>query len=192
MDKRFFIVLLFAAFAHPGVSQLKFEQEIRVAKSEVPQGPATLLDSILHESKIKWYKEKGYHKISYEAKTQYKGKRLSIEFSEQGLFEDLEVGISSKELPNLASENISRYLSNVHGKYNFQELQIQYSGEIKEVFNHFFDVNESIKNIVRKYEIVIAAKVNGSYELFEYLFDEQGVFEKKTRIVQNITDNIEY
>jgi len=48
------------------------------------------------------------------------------------------------------------------------------------------------KDIVKKFELVISSKMDGSYVLFEYLFDENGKFLEKSVIILKMTDNIEY
>ncbi|WP_462318010.1 hypothetical protein [Marinilabilia sp.] len=184
-----FILILF--FEGTGWSQQKFEKETRIKEKEVPERAVSFLDSMSLSKKVKWIKETGFNTISYEAKTRFQGDRISIEFSENGDFEDIELQITSGELPSDTYSRISDYLGSEYEKFSFEKVQIQYSGNKNEVLDFF--LNRKVKsNIVRKYEVVISTRLDGSYVMFEYLFSDKGKFLQKSRIVLKMTDNIVY
>jgi hypothetical protein len=189
--KRFVILFLAISLAINVFSQQKFESEVRIQRMEVPDIAVNLVDSMLPGTKIRWYKEAGYSKSSFEAKTKYNAKKVSIEFSEQGIFEDMEIGIKPKEIPVNSLKRISELLADTHGRFSIEKVQVQYSGDPHAVLNHFLH-EKTGKDIVKKFELVISTKMDGSYVLFEYLFDENGTFLGKSVIVLKMTDNIEY
>ena len=183
----FFLVLT----TIPALTQQKFERERRVHDDEVPEKSREFIDSIQLSSKIRWYEETGINKTSYEAKTKFKGQRLSIEFSEEGEFEDLEIEIEPESIPSTAYAFILDHFESEHGDYDIRKIQIQYLGKPKEVISYFLrKANRSVVSI--NYEIVISAKEEGSFVLYEYLFDEHGAFIQRSRIILNMSDNIEY
>jgi len=140
---------------------------------------------------VKWYRETGYSTISFEAKTKHKGKRISVEFSENGTFEDIEIEIRTDEIPRNAFSKVSDYLLASHEKYKIDKIQIQYSGEPNIVLNYFLTI-EVAGDLVINYEVVINTKAEGAFARFEYLFDKDGEFIQKRRIKLSMTDNIEF
>lgn len=189
--KSFLILILLTSFTRIGFSQYKYEKESRIQKTEFPESAASIVDSMLPESRIRWYKEEGYFKTSFEAKTKYKGRRLSIEFSENGSFEDLEIEIKPNEIPAKTYKKITELISATHIKFSFEKAQIQYSGNPFSVFDYFLNKSNK-KDIVKNYEIIISTKLDGSYVMFEYLFDEAEEFLQKSEIILKMTDNLEY
>lgn len=189
--QKFLVLISIIAFTHPGFAQTKYEQEIRIRQIEVPTKAGDFVDDMQLTRKIKWYKETGYLKTSFEAKTKYKGKRLSIEFSGNGNFEDLEVEIHSKEIPPDTYQSIAEHLSGTHRKYAVEKIQIQYSGDSKSIRSYTQHLG-SDGGLIIHYEVEVAAKMDGSFVRFEYLFAENGAFVKQSRIIQKMTDNIVY
>ncbi|MCB0628439.1 MAG: hypothetical protein KDC80_01360 [Saprospiraceae bacterium] len=189
--QKFLVLISIIAFTHPGFAQTKYEQEIRIRQIEVPKKAGDFVDGMQLTRKIKWYKEIGHLRTSFEAKTKYKGKRLSIEFSGNGNFEDLEVEIHTNEIPPDTYKNISEYLSGTLGKYVIEKIQIQYRGDPKSIRRYTQHLG-SDGDLIIHYEVEVAAKMDGSFVKFEYLFNEDGAFVKQSRIIQKVTDNIVY
>ncbi len=189
--QKFLVLILIIACTHIGSAQTKYEREIRIRKIEVPKKAGDFVDIMKLTRKIKWYKETGYLSTSFEAKTKYKGKRLSIEFSENGNFEDLEVEIRTKEIPPDTYKKISEYLSGTHGKYAVEKIQIQYSGDSKSIQNYPQHLGFD-RELITRYEVEFATKMDGSFVRFECLFAEDGALVKQSQIIQKMTDNIVY
>lgn len=183
--------MMLCALSVQGFAQIKYEKESRVRKSDVPEDARNFVDSINFNSTVKWYKEVGFNTISYEAKTKYKSKIYSIEFSGDGTFEDIEVEIKSNEIPSEAFNNISKYLSEKHTKYSIEKIQIQYSGN-KNLIMEYLHSKSAGNGFVTKFEIVISGKADGSFTMLEYLFSKNGEFIQKAQITLIRTDNIEY
>ena len=187
---RFTLMILLIHLFNVGFSQPKFEKEKRIKQKEAPENAVNFVDSMNLPGKIKWYKETGYNQTSFEAKTKYNAKILSIEFSENGAFEDFEIEINPEEILPAAYKSLSDYLQNAHGKYAIEKVQIQYSGDTKLILNYF--LHSESKGLITQYEIVISTKENNAFVMYEYLFDEKGAFVKKSEIRMKMTDNIEY
>lgn len=188
--KYFFLILLMLAGGE-AFSQKKFEKEFRIQENDVPAAAIEFVGAMNLEGKIKWYKEQGYDRMSLEAKTKHQGQRLSIEFSEDGTFEDLEVQVRENEIPQEVFNTISNYFTKTYKRHKFRKIQIQYRGET-ELFKHFFAQKEAPAALERRYEIIVSAKENGTYQMFEYLFSAQGKFLQQSVITLKPSDNIEF
>lgn len=191
MKKIFTFIIFFYAFAGTGISQVKFEKEIRLESEYVPQIAQNLIDSMGFYKKIKWYKEIGLKQVTVEAKTKYEGHWYSIEFAENGEFEDVEVELKMRELPQATQTAIEQYLQSIFEKYCIRKVQVQYTGEPKAI-THFVRNRKADDAIQKKYELVVASKVNKTFKTFEYLFSEKGEYLKKVEILLKNVDNIEY
>ncbi|MEM9327841.1 MAG: hypothetical protein AAGA85_19390 [Bacteroidota bacterium] len=184
-----FVVLISMAFA--ASAQLKYEKEVRVKPSNVPSAAIAFVDRMQLERKVKWFKETGIDRSSFEAKTKHQGQRLSIEFSVDGRFEDLEVKIGQDDMSGTAHAKVRQYLESAHLFYRIKKVQVQYSGGSDTVWEFFVGGVRSELLIVR-YELVVSAKHKGSFAMYEYLFSEEGDFLQRARITLSVTDNIEY
>ncbi len=183
------VCLIFLSVA--GYSQIKFEKEERIKQDDAPVNAVSYVDAMELSGRIKWFKEFGYNKISYEAKTKHKGKRLSIEFSEDGTFEDAEIEIKTADIDKATFSTISDYLLRAHAKFKINKVQRQYSGDTDHIMNYFLREADT-KVLIINYEIVITTKTNGAFAMYEYLFDKNGVFIQKSRVTSRMTDNLEF
>ena len=183
------ICLIFISVA--GYSQIKFEKEERIKPDDAPVNAVRFVDAMQLSGKIKWFKEIGFNKISYEAKTKHKGKRFSIEFSKEGTFEDVEVEIKTAAIEEATFKAISDYLVGAHAKFKINKVQRQYSGDTNYIMNNFLREADS-KVLIINYEIVITTKTDGAFAKYEYLFDKNGVFIQKSRVTSHMTDNLEF
>lgn len=172
-------------------AQQKYEKEIRIEKRDVPKDALKFVNAMLIKSKFKWYKEQGLNSTSFEAKTKYHGEWLSIEFSENGAFEDLEIRKKPDAIEPNHYQEIKKYLETELTHYSIKKIQFQYLGEEADVLKFFLD-GEATSNVELNYEIVLSTKVNGSFTMFEYLFNEEGKFIRKSEIILKMSDNIEY
>ena len=188
---RYSLVLLFTVLSNSVFAQVKYEREFRVERITVPENAVGFVDSLKFPTKIKWYKESGLSNITYEAKTKYEGAKYSIEFSENGAFEDLEIEIKQEVIPSSSFSAFTSYLDSTYTTYRIKKIQLQYTGSPKAVLS-YFDTGEDTGDLTRHYEMVLSAKVEGVYQLFEYLFSESGKFIQKVRVALSSTDNIEY
>lgn len=185
-----FLLTLVSMF-NTGFSQTKFEQEFRIKPGDVPGSALAFIDSMEFDRKIKWYKEIGHHGKSIEAKTRFKGKKYSVEFSAEGVFEDVEIEIKCTEIPLETRREIEKYLHSEYTKYSIDKIQMQYSGTKESVLNLIKELDIDTKPTIR-YEIVLSSNIDKTYKMYEFLFSESGDFIQKQEIVLRNTDNIEY
>jgi hypothetical protein len=187
--RTFLILILLLPAAHYGFTQNKYEKEIRVKDKDVPIEALRFVDTLAFTKKVKWFKEIGLDKNSYEAKTKKEGRWYSIEFSADGTFEDIEIVIDSEEIPDEIQKKIFTYLNEKYDKYTIEKIQIQYSGS--HTLNYFLN-RGPVVDLKIQYEIVLSSKLDGSFVMFEALFDADGAFLNSARIVLDRLDNIEY
>ena len=183
--------ILFIILSWQGYSQYKYEKELHINVSDVPVNALAFVDSLDFNTKVRWYKEMSYDKISFEAKTRYKGEKHSIEFAENGSFEDLEIEIKANRIPAGVLSGIKEYLNSEFKKFSIQKVQIQYTGDPELILEFFWNKN-NMDVIKIHFEIVISTRLDGSFVMFEYLFSQKGDFIHRTQITLKMTDNLEY
>ena len=172
-------------------TQVKFEKEYRIKEDNIPDNIKSYLNKITFKKKIKWYKDEGLSKYTYEAKTLHDNLNFSIEFDSLGIIEDVEFKIEWKSVPELTKKNIGLYLDSIYQKKKIIKVQIQYTGKPENLINILRDRSQN-QRLTRKYEIVLKGKENRKYQMMEYLFTNEGKFEHKATIMIKNTDNLEY
>lgn len=189
--KNKWILILLISFASNGFAQFKYEKEYRIQKRDVPEKAFAFVESMEFDSKVKWFKETGYDRISFEAKTKRDGRKYSIEFSADGIFEDIEIEIETSEIPEDTYNKITECLTAEYQQYSFEKIQVQYTGDPDQVLA-FISSKAKSSEITVNYEIVIATRINKSFVRFELLFSHEGDFIRKSEIVLKNADNIIY
>lgn len=172
-------------------AQNKVEREIRIDEKEVPSKAVTFVSQLNFTSKIKWYQEFGLKTTSFEAKTKFQGKVYSIEFNKEGTLEDIEIELQKKQLPVKTYQNIKENLKSEFGRFRIRKIQVQYSGEEQVVIRKISNQLDE-KSLITRYEIVVSAKVDNKFKLFEFLFTNTGDFIQRKTILPVNTDNLEY
>jgi hypothetical protein len=191
MKIRISILILFLGICNFGFSQQKYEKETRIKDSDIPASALEFVNSLDLDSKIKWYKEEGLKTSSFEAKTKFNGQKLSIEFSKDGQFEDLEIEIEESDINSQARSIIQSKFKNEHNRYSVEKVQTQYSGSREDIYKLLHEKNVN-PNLIINYEIILTTKKEGEYVMFEYLFDSEGMFIRKSQVLLKMTDNIEF
>lgn len=189
MKKLAFILFLLLLSAHL-IAQTKLEKEVRIKVSKVPPPALAFIDSMDFDTKVKWYKETGVSNSSIEAKTRYNGSKYSIEFSTDGILEDVEIEVEWNDILTESRNAIAGYLNAQYEKYKIDKIQIQYLGN-KNLLKYLKN-GEPIEGIQINYEIVLQTRVDKTFKRFEYLFSEKGDFLNAVEIILKSTDNIEY
>jgi len=193
---KYLIALLLCLLSEAASAQRKFEKEVRIRNRElseqVPKSALDFVDALPCDRRIRWYREEGYTGHSFEAKTKVKRQRISIEFSADGTFEDIEVAISPEGvLKKEARSAMEAYLKTSNGGYRIEKIQLQFSGD-PELASKSFTAGAPQAGTTVRYEWVVSSKVDGEFALFEYLFDDDGAFLQRTEIDVVPADNIEY
>lgn len=172
-------------------SQFKYEKEVRISSKKVPDTALEFVKSLKVVNNVKWYKEISDNKISYEAKTHVNKKKCSIEFSEQGNFEDIEILSNKNEIEDSVYTLIIKQLNKIHEKFKIEKIQIQYRGSKEAILNLFNQINSTFQ-VNTFYEFVVSSKINNSYQQLEYLFSKEGKLIEHFLIRLRNTDNLEY
>jgi len=142
-------------------------------------------------AKLKWYMEIGLVDTTFEMKTKYKDVRYSIEFSKNGKLEDVEHIITWDDISRKSQDSICEVLSREHGKFWIEKIQLQQIGSNRDLIDEL-NGRKGERTITINYEIVLKAKIEGSFKKMEYLFTQDGRLVKKSMIVLENTDNLEY
>ena len=179
MLKRIFILFLLLVAANYIQAQVKYEREFRVKESQFPQKALEYLQkNAIKKNKIKYYTEVDEENKSFEAKFKNEGFRYSVEFSENGILEDIEVEISKNKIPELISETIDRKFDSLFKRSRILKIQKQFLNTSKH--NPDILIKKALYNtedeLYCNYEILVAArKDKKGFEDYEILFDYKGV-----------------
>lgn len=190
--KKFSFLILLLLITTSTISQVKYEREFRIKKSEFPTEALSLIKAKLTDAKkIKFYKEIDSNIVSFEAK--FKKKRLwySVEFNEQGKLQDVEVLIKSIDMPNDTFENATNYLDQNFKSYKIAKIQQQYPV----IESDEKTLKEAFQNLMLptvNYELMINGKKENKFNKFEILFDATGKFKSIRKSLPANYDHVLY
>lgn len=183
-----FFILLCTANPFTHAQEQKREAETSIKKSEMPAAALNILNEFWNdEKKADFYREFDGKTVSYEAKFMHNDHLISIEFSEEGLLEDIEQLIEFHEIPENTGTAIRSYLNDQYIKFKITRVQRQFSGSDSLVQNF---LAEDFKPITIRYELEVEAQNKKELGDFEFLFNRNGQFIQKREIVRRSLDNI--
>lgn len=183
-----FIILLITMNPYLLAQDQKKEIETSIKMSEMPVPSLNILDQFWNdEKKGDFYREFDGDSVSYEAKFMHGAYLLSIEFNEIGLIQDIEKLIEFDEIPENTGNAINSYLNDQYTKFKITRIQRQYSGGDELTISF---LNEDFGSLTIRYELEIEAQNKEELGAFEFLFNENGKFLQKRRIVRRSLDNI--
>ncbi|SDG73166.1 hypothetical protein SAMN04488027_1062 [Psychroflexus sediminis] len=172
-------------------AQEKNEVEKRIKKEDVPrQAKDWLNDAYENKRKTKWYFQTDGDEKAFEAKLKHEKHLHSVEFDMNGKVRNIEVLIDKNELDEEVRKVISNYLNTSYTKFSISKIQIQYTGEGDDL-EDVIDEDE-FENITISYEIEFYGKTDTEDELWEALFDAEGILIKKRIVNLKATDNLDY
>ncbi|WP_111682362.1 hypothetical protein [Winogradskyella tangerina] len=175
---RFKLLILLFCLGQIAISQTKNEKEERVSLTDFPEAAQTLIETLPKDCKrLRFYKETDGEKQSFEAKFKYKRRRYSLEFSKNGVIEDLEVQSKIRAIDDPIRNNITNYFDATFTKSKLIKIQKQYIyyAEIEpELF--LAQILSGTTSIAPNFEIVAEVKIEKQRELRELTFDSSGVF----------------
>jgi len=156
-----------------GSSQVKNEKEERIQLSKFPNTAQELINMLPNQCKrLRFYKETDGTKESYETKFKYKKKRYSLEFSNSGIIEDIEVTIKVKELPKDQKLKLLSYFENTFKSYKFIKIQKQFVYNVSKSASDFVnDVLSQSSQLAYNLEIIAEVKTDGKRDIKEFTFD---------------------
>ena len=182
------LTLAIGIFSTPLFSQDKFEKEEGVRLEEVPEAAQEFISKLQGVKKFKWYKETSDQGVSYEAKS--RNPFYSIEFSKDGLLQDVERRFKWKQLDTELRQSLEAVLSKEFDSFRIKEFQTQWTGDVNLIISSF-NSDESLSGITTAFEIVLVGKKDGISRVYEVLISSEFKLLLKRRVIQRQRDNME-
>lgn len=191
MSKFRLILIVLCSFTIFSYGQSKNERESKISKTEFPIAALQTLSVIPDKAKrIKYYQETDGDKLSFESKFKFQNLWYSVEFSDDGVLEDIEVRVRKHQLSKQIKDQIHKYLNNNCDKFDIVKIQEQYvQNGLSPDMSFLKSTISNRKTTESNYELIVAIKNNKEWTLKEMTFDKQGVF-LNSRALQ--TDSYEY
>ena len=171
------------------IAQVKYEKEARIPTHDLPLTVQVLLPQLTQDAKrIRYYHEFDGEKESFEVKLKKHGTHFSIEFSQDGVLEDIEMLIPASELPNPILETIGKQFQ----RHKLTRIQKQFTHpkgqDPKQTLQGVFN------GLIRPtaYEIVVNGKTNSGYKQVEFLIDIDGKLLKKRNVITKDYEHVVY
>jgi len=172
------------------VGQEKNEREYRIKSTEVSQqSKKWLRDAFELPKRVKWYREENNQTISYEAKFRWKKDNYSVEFSETGAIEDIEVEREFSHLPDSIQGALQSTFNTFEG-VKIYRIQEQWSGSADDL-EDAMDAHEW-DNIIVRFEIEFYAIIEGESSIWEGLISPEGEIIELKKVILRSTDNLLY
>ncbi|WP_179021204.1 hypothetical protein [Winogradskyella forsetii] len=173
-----FSIAITLFFFQPLLGQTKNEQETRIKFSGFPMNAQLIVNKLPERCRrIKFYKETDGDKQSFETKFKYKGQWYSLEFSKDGIVEDIEVITKFKHIETSKQRQIKNYFEQSYEKYNLIKIQKQYvyspEGQASDFVNEI--LSES-PEIAHNFEIIAEVRTDKQRNIKEFTFDNEGAF----------------
>ncbi|MFQ3213980.1 MAG: hypothetical protein ACJAT1_001064 [Marivirga sp.] len=174
-------------------TKVKIEIEKRIKKEDIP---AKILEELMpilaSANNIKYYQEQDSFNTFYEVKLKYKGLKISIKYTEGGIFHDLEETIKLSQIPSDAKVSIIGYYSGNAVNYKVKKIQLRYTSDIANPLENYLQNNGS--SFETSYEIEAFLKMEKDSEsgLYEFLFSRQGALLEKRKIKTREADYVLY
>ncbi|WP_111669452.1 PepSY-like domain-containing protein [Algoriphagus litoralis] len=187
--KKIIPILFFSiGIFYASLAQEKIEKESGIKASQVP-APAKewLEDAFENLKKPKWYLEISQLGRSYEAKFQFQDHYYSVEFDSLGNIQDVEIELEQAEVSPEVWSAIQSYFDSTYEQVKVEKIQRQLSGSAS-ALEDYFDEDER-EGIVIRYELVFQGK-NDIWELWEGLFDAQGILLSRLKVQIRANDNL--
>ena len=136
----------------------------------------------LYARHLKFYHEIDGQKESYEVKFKKDNTLFSLEFNKAGALEDIEVLISTEQLPKAIIE----VLNSIFIRYKLVKIQKQYLPTGEETPESIIERLFENRSTPRAYEIVLLGKTEKEKRQFEFLFDPHGnILDKRILMLPN-------
>jgi hypothetical protein len=176
--KSLFLIGCMLLFSQIIVGQSKNEKEEKVELKTFPKKAIEVLQTLPEDCKrLKFYKETDGAKQSFEAKFKYKKLRYSVEFSAEGIIEDIEVTLKPKNIENAVTSEIRTYFKVTYKRSKLIKIQKQY------IYNALLNAIDFLSKVLSKrssaqvnYEIIAEVKSNSGRDIREFTFDKNGRF----------------
>lgn len=173
-------------------AQNKNEYEHRISRAEFPESALETLNNLPENlKKQRFLKELDNSKSSFETKFKHSGQWYSIEFSEQGILEDVEIYTKFKNLSKTVKKSIKTSLDRDYKRHKIFKVQLQF---LKDKGATYL-LNNQLKNKDLKpdsYEVVAALKDSEGWNLYELTYANNGELLLKRLIERTSYEHILY
>jgi hypothetical protein len=176
------------------VGQLKYEREYSLKSDRVPRQASAFIAEIFKDTKVQWYGEENDEGTSIEAKLKSSGKTYSIEFSDSGEIQDVEVLSNLDALPANSRSAIMTRLRDEFSSFKVSKTQVQWTGSVQDLKEALLkrSANELTAGITIKFDLIVRAKKGKRFGYYEVLADTAGRVENIREIIQPNSDNLIY
>lgn len=186
------IYCVFFCFSLGVQGQIKYEREHRIRKDQFPKAALNLIETKTKGAKrLKFYQEIDSIRVSYEAKFKKDKLWYSVEFSDLGVLEDIEITIEPVDVANETFKAINNFLKAQFISYKINKIQQQYVFKDDED-KIFKDAFQNLMLPYVNYEIICSGKKEEGYEDFEILFDSDGNFKSIRKSLPPNYDHVLY
>lgn len=186
------VLLMAGACGQALTAQYKYEKEERIAEDEVPEQALDFLEEIQPTRKDKWYREQNLDGEAIEVKLKRNGERYSIKFDTEGELIDVEKLIKWRDIPEETRDEIDEEWEEFFERRRIEKIQIHYKDDAENLIRFIQSPEGAPLESPIYYEIVVKGKTEGPYQLYEFLFDEEGEKVEMSRILTRRTDNMEF
>jgi len=176
------------------MGQEKFEREFKIKNDTIAENACVFIyqSEILEEkTRVDWYKEVSNRGTSLEAKFKQSGKHYSVEFSEAGVLEDVEIEIDSDQISEKTMENMEHVLSSEFEKWKIKRVQRQWVGSELNIINSF-ESDAAAEGVEENFEVIVKGRTKEDKNYFELLFSSEGKLLRKSKIIENSSDILIY
>lgn len=172
-------------------AQDKVEREYRIKAQKVPE-PAQqwLAEAFPRTGRVKWYYEETSGKESYEAKFRQRRIRYSVEFSTEGMIEDIEIERKLKALVQGERQAMQEAFAQLP-QFRLYRLQEQWTGA-PEQLALMAQPELGSPDVVRRFEVEFRAVLDDQLALWEGTFNPEGELLNYRKIIPRPTDNLDY
>lgn len=186
------VLLLAGACGQALTAQYKYEKEERINEDEVPEQALDFVKEIQPTRKDKWYREQNLDGEAIEVKLKRNGERYSIKFDTEGELIDVEKLIKWRDIPEETREEIDEEWEEFFERRRIEKIQIHYKDDAENLIRFIQSPEGAPLESPIYYEIVVKGKTDGPYQLYEFLFDEEGKKVEMRRILTRRSDNMEF
>ena len=179
------------------VAQVKYEKEERIPIDDLPSVVQALLPQLQFNAKrIRYYREFDGDKESYEVKFKKHGTHFSIEFSQDGSLEDIEMLIKKSDLPS----SVMTSLNDTFPRCKLTRIQKQFvhpkdadpANTLRIVLSDHHDALNHKLIDEANYEIEAQCVTKNGLQKKELLFSSGGKLLSTRTIIAEADDHIIY
>ena len=187
-----FLMLLFLGVT--GLSQVKSEREFRIKKSQFPVTTLEKAQPYLEGvRRLRFYKEIDAGRVSYEIKFKKARLHYSVEYSDTGELEDIEMRIRPVDIPEESWKAVEEHLTGSFEKYKVRKIQQQYRrASFPSDADTFRNAFQNLLLPEIRYELMVSGKTEEGYRDFEITYDAKGAFIMKKKSLPPNYDHVLY